>query len=142
MSIPYPLTYDGGYFISVGCNHNFPDKEILTLHVPEEANLGGINFVCSQSDVRDFKCTGYRFCVIAHQSKPRGWLVNTACVCKGDEFVEFNDTPTKAPREAKISILDKVDRASHPSGYRGYSWHIKQESKTIPIGIWQGPRAH
>jgi hypothetical protein len=78
-------------------NHNFPDKEILTLRVAEEANLCGIDFVCSQSDVQNFKCTGYRFCVIAHQSEHQGWLVNTAWVCKGDEFVDFNDTPTKGP---------------------------------------------
>jgi hypothetical protein len=80
-------------------NHNFPDKEILTLRVAKEANLHGINFVCSQSDVRDFKCTGYRFCVIAHQSECRGWLVNTVCICEGDEFVDFDDSPTKGPPE-------------------------------------------
>jgi hypothetical protein len=28
-------------------NHNFPDKEILTMPVTEEASLCGINFVCS-----------------------------------------------------------------------------------------------
>ncbi len=78
-------------------NHKFPDKEILTLHVAEEANLRGINFLCSRSDVRDFKCTGYRFCVIARQLEHRRWLINTACICEGDEFVDFNDTPTKGP---------------------------------------------
>ncbi len=49
-------------------NHNFPDKEILTMRVAKEMNLRGVNFVCSQSDIWDFKCSGYRFCVIAHQS--------------------------------------------------------------------------
>jgi hypothetical protein len=78
-------------------NHNFPDKEILTMHVAKEANLCGINFVCSRSDVRDFKCSGYRFCVIAHQSEHPGWLVSTACIRKGDEFVDINNTPTKEP---------------------------------------------
>ncbi len=62
-------------------------------------NLRGINFVCSRSDVRDFKCSGYRFCVIAHQSEHQGWLVSTACVCEGDEFADFDDTPTKEPPE-------------------------------------------
>jgi hypothetical protein len=28
-------------------NHTFPDKEILVLRVAEEANLRGINFVCT-----------------------------------------------------------------------------------------------
>ena len=36
-------------------NHTFPDKEILVLHVAKEANLRGINFVCTRSDLRDFK---------------------------------------------------------------------------------------
>ncbi len=122
-------------------NHNFPDKEILTMRVPEEANLRGINFVCSQSDVWDFKCSGYRFCVIAHQSKHQGWLVGTACICKEDEFVNFNETPTKEPPKKPTLPFRTMDCASHPSGYRGYSWHIKQESKTIPVRIWQGLRA-
>ncbi len=50
-------------------NHNFPDREIRRMRVAEEANLRGINFVCSRSDIWDFKCSGYRFCVIAHQSE-------------------------------------------------------------------------
>jgi hypothetical protein len=28
-------------------NHNFPNKKILTMRVAKEANLRGINFVCS-----------------------------------------------------------------------------------------------
>ncbi len=89
-------------------NHNFPDKEILTLCVAEEVNLCGINCVCSQSDVWDFKCTGYRFCVIAHQSKHQGWLVNTACICKGDEFVNFDNTPTKGlPKKPTLPFQTK-----------------------------------
>jgi hypothetical protein len=65
-----PMTKFISFWLDV--NHNFPDKEILTLRVAEEANLHGINFVCSRSDVWDFKCTGYRFCVIAHQSERWG----------------------------------------------------------------------
>jgi hypothetical protein len=90
-----PMTEVISFWLDV--NHNFPNKEIHTLRVAEEVNLRGINFVCSRSDVRDFKCTGYRFCVIAHQSKHQGWLVNTACVCKRDEFVNFDNTLTKSP---------------------------------------------
>ena len=67
-------------------NHTFPDKEILVLHVAEEANLRGINFVCTQSDLRDFQCTGPRFCVIARHSERLGWLVSVANICECDEF--------------------------------------------------------
>ncbi len=67
------------------------------MHVAEEANLRGINFVCSRSDVQDFKCSGYRFCVIIHQSERWGWPVSTVCVREGDEFAAFDNTPTKEP---------------------------------------------
>ena len=38
-------------------NQMFPDREILAMRVAEEANLRGINFVCSRSDLRYYKCT-------------------------------------------------------------------------------------
>ena len=67
-------------------NHTFPDKEILVLRVAEEANLRGINFVCSRSDLRDFKCTGPRFCVIARHTERQGWFVSVANIRECDEF--------------------------------------------------------
>jgi hypothetical protein len=67
-------------------NHNFPDKEILVLHVAEEANLRGIIFVCTRSDLREFRCTGPRFCVIARHSEHLGWFVSVANICECDEF--------------------------------------------------------
>jgi hypothetical protein len=67
-------------------NHNFPGKEILVLHVAEEANLRGINFVFTRCDLPDFKCTGPRFCVIAHHSERLGWFVSVANIRECDEF--------------------------------------------------------
>jgi hypothetical protein len=67
-------------------NHTFPDKEILVLHVAKETNLQGINFVCTQSNLRDFKCTGPRFCVIARHSERQGWFVSVANIRECDEF--------------------------------------------------------
>jgi hypothetical protein len=67
-------------------NHTFPDREILGMRVAEEANLQGINFVCTRSDLRDFKCTGPRFSVIAHHSKHSGWHVSVANVRECDKF--------------------------------------------------------
>jgi hypothetical protein len=55
-------------------NHTFPDKEILVLRVAEEANLRGVNFVCTRSDLCYFKCTGPRFCVIARHSEHLRYL--------------------------------------------------------------------
>ena len=56
------------------------------MRVAEEANLRGINFVCTRSDLRDFKCTGPRFCVIARHSERLGWFVSVANVRECDEF--------------------------------------------------------
>ena len=67
-------------------DHTFPDREILAMHVAEEVNLRGINVVTSRSDLRDFKCTGPRFSVIAHQSERLGWHVAVASVRECDEF--------------------------------------------------------
>jgi hypothetical protein len=78
-------------------NQNFPDKELLTMCVAKETNLCGINFVCTRSNVWDFKCTGFRFCVIAHQSEHRGWHVTTACICEGDDFVDLDKDSKQVP---------------------------------------------
>ena len=44
------------------------DSRLVGMRVAEEANLRGINVVCSRSDLRDFKWTGPRFSVTAHHS--------------------------------------------------------------------------
>jgi len=67
-------------------NHTFPDIEILVLRVTKEANLRGINFVCTRSDLCEFKCTGPRFCVIARHSERLGWFVSVANIRECDEF--------------------------------------------------------
>ena len=67
-------------------DHTFPDREILAMHVAEEVNLRGINVVTSWSDLRDFKCTGPRFSVIAGQSERLGWHVAIASIRKCNEF--------------------------------------------------------
>ena len=59
-------------------NHTFPNKEILVLRVAKEANLRGINILCTRSDLRDFKCHGPRFCVIARHTEHQGWFVSVA----------------------------------------------------------------
>ncbi len=46
----------------------------------------GINFVCTQSDLHDVKCTGPRLSVIACHSERLGWHVSVANICECDEF--------------------------------------------------------
>jgi len=84
-------------------NHTFPGKEILVLRVAKEANLRGINFVCTRSDLCEFKCTGPRFCVIAHHLERLGRFVSVANIHECDEFggdcggcvVDVDDVPEK-----------------------------------------------
>ena len=73
------------------------------LHVANEANLRGINFVCTRSDLRDFKCTEPRLCVIARHLESQGWFVSVANLLECDEFggeyggsvVDANAVPEK-----------------------------------------------
>jgi hypothetical protein len=56
------------------------------MRVAKEANLRGINFVCSPSDLCDFKCTGPRFCAIARHTERQGWCVSVTNIRECDEF--------------------------------------------------------
>ena len=67
-------------------NHTFPDKEMLLMRVAEEAILRGVNIFCSRSDLRDYTCTGSKFCVKAHHTEQNGWTVSVANVRECDEF--------------------------------------------------------
>jgi hypothetical protein len=67
-------------------NHNFPDKEMLLMRVAEEANLRGVNVYCARSDLRDYVCTGSKFCVRASHTEQNGWMVSVASVRESDEF--------------------------------------------------------
>ncbi len=56
-------------------HHIFPDKEILSMRVAEEANLRGVNLFCARSDLRDYMCTGSRFYVKAHHTEQNGYCL-------------------------------------------------------------------
>jgi len=70
------------------------------MHVTKEANLQRINFVCSWSDLRDYKYTGPRFSVIAHHSERLGRHVSIANIRKCNDFgastiIDVNAKPEK-----------------------------------------------
>ena len=46
----------------------------------------GINFVCSRSDLRYYKCTRPRFSVIAHHSERLGWHVSITNIREYNDF--------------------------------------------------------
>ena len=66
-------------------HHTFPNREILSMRVAEEANLRGINILCIWSDICDLRYTGTRFFVTANQSERLGWYVTIANVRKCDD---------------------------------------------------------
>ena len=65
-------------------NHTFPDKNILLMRVAEEANLRGVNIFSARSDLREYTCTGSRFCVRANHTEQNGWTVSVADVRECD----------------------------------------------------------
>ncbi len=69
------------------------------MHVAKEANLRGINFVCMQRDLCEFKCTGPRFSVIARHLEQLGWLVSVANVHECDEFGEYVNDVDAVPEK-------------------------------------------
>jgi hypothetical protein len=126
-------------------NHTFPDKEILVLRVAEEANLRGINFLCTRSDLRDFKCQGPRFCVIARHTERQGWFVSVANICECDEFggdvVDVDDMPEKltSPFRSKwivpliLSIIIDSPAMSNKDLRHALSAYGKEHSLTDSI---------
>ena len=56
------------------------------MRVAEEANLRGVNVYCARSDLRDYTCTGSKFCVKANHTEQNGWTVSVANVRESDEF--------------------------------------------------------
>ena len=72
--------------VRLDVDHNFPDKEMLLMRVAEEANLRGVDVYCARSDLRDYACTGSKFCVKANHTEQHGWLVSVANVRESDEF--------------------------------------------------------
>jgi len=126
-------------------NHTFPDKEILVLRVAEEANLRGINFLCTRNDVRDFKCHGPRFCVIACRTERQGWFVSVANICECDEFggdvMDVDDMPEKltSPFRSKwivpliLSIIIDSPAMSNKDLRHALSAYGKEHSLTDSI---------
>jgi len=133
-------------------NHTFPDKVILVLRVAEEANLRGINFLCTRSDVRDFKCHGPRFCVIALHTERQGWYVSVANICECDDFgggdvVDVDDMPEKltSPFRSKwivpliLSII--IDSPAMPNKDLRHALSVYGKEHSLTDSILQEARS-
>ncbi len=97
------------------------------MRVAKEANLRGVNLFCGRSDLREYTCTGSRFCVKANHTEQNGWTVSVANVRECDEFgpdaLHVNTVSKKLT--ANIAFSDEVESTSDSSHHLGVSRHIK-----------------
>jgi hypothetical protein len=66
----------------------FPDIDTLKLCIAEEANLQGIGFLTTQSEVRQLRCYGHMFVVEANNKRlsANGFMVTVCSVRHGDDY--------------------------------------------------------
>ena len=87
-----PMSIVEGNRLRVG--HTFPDIEVLKLRVAEEANLRGISYHTTRSEIRQLRCYGYKFVVEANNTEyAQGFIVTVCSVRSGDDF---SNMPTHA----------------------------------------------
>ena len=89
----------------------FPDIDLLKLRVAEEANLRGISFHITRSEIRQLRCYGYKFVVEANNTEyAQGFVVTVCSVRNGDDYTNM---PTHAnqynvPQERYYSPYKKA----------------------------------
>jgi hypothetical protein len=68
----------------------FPDIDTLKLRVAEEANLRGISFHTTRSEIRQLRCYGYKFVVEANNTEyAHGFVVTVCSVRNGDDYTNM-----------------------------------------------------
>ena len=79
--------------------HTFPDVHLLQLRIAEEANLQGISFQTTRSEIRQLCCYGFCFIVEANNREyQQGFIVTVCSVQLGDDFSNI------PPAAAKFNI--------------------------------------
>ena len=67
--------------------HTFPDVHVLQLRIAEEANLRGISFQTTRSEIRQLRCYGFCFVVEANnRESEQGFIVTVCSVRPGDDY--------------------------------------------------------
>jgi hypothetical protein len=69
-------------------NQTFKSKDVLQLHISEEANLCGINTIAIQSEHTNVTVIGVDFYVNATFSEKVGWTVHTA-ICQDEDILKI-----------------------------------------------------
>ena len=83
-------------------DHTFATKDILNLHIAEEANLRCIKIKVERSDCTHFIVVGINFYVSGSFSENGGWKANTVLCCDSDDLMK------NPPNE----WIDNIDEAS------------------------------
>jgi hypothetical protein len=99
---------------------SFQDRDVLRLHVAEEANLRQIGIVIKRSDQRSFEVVGEDFYVKANNGKRKGWVVSAAFVRVGDG--------TLPDKKATRSLLGNLKTGLEPCHYEELSKHVSSSS--------------
>jgi hypothetical protein len=87
-----PMSVVEGNRLHVG--DTFPDIDLLKLRVAEEANLRGISYHTTRSEIRQLRCYGYNFVVEANNTEyAQGFVVTVCSVRNGDDY---SNIPTHA----------------------------------------------
>jgi len=93
--------------------HTFPSVDLLKLRVAEEANLRGISCHIARSEIRQFRCYGYKFIVEANNTEyAQGFVVTFCSVRNGDDYtnlpeqsLQFNVEQEKYCSPFKTSMI-------------------------------------
>jgi hypothetical protein len=76
--------------------HTFPDIELLKLRIAEEANLRGISYKTTRSEIRQIRCYGYLFVVEANNTEyTQGFCVTVCSVRHGDDYTNLPHNAAK-----------------------------------------------
>ncbi len=70
-------------------NQTFKSKDVLQLHISEEANICGINTIAIWSDHTNVTVIGINYYVNATFSENVGWRVQTAICREGDDILKI-----------------------------------------------------
>ena len=80
-----PMSVVEEYRLRVG--DTFPEIELLKLRIAEEANLRGISYHTTRSEIRQLLCYGYKFVVEANNTEyAQGFVVTVCSVRSGDDY--------------------------------------------------------